>query len=121
MKKAIKKFKANIKVMNSYDYSHFEVSLSSDKGMTIEEINAMRKVSQRLVDEAIRQYKKAKEMASHRFNLHYERENFEREIERIKEKPDSEWTPEEKAKAKLIEDRDWQSQFNYDYEDDWEG
>ena len=116
----IKKFKASIKVMNSYDYSHFEAFLASDKTMTIEEINGMRKVSQRLVDEAIRQYKKAKEMAIGKNNLRWERENLERQVETINKKPKSEWTSEEKVKVKLIADEDWASQFDYDYEDDWE-
>ena len=116
----IKKFKASIKVMNSYDYSHFETSLASDKAITIEEINGMRKVSQRLVDEAIRQYKKAKEMANKRSNLQWERAVLQKDIEIIQQKPKSEWSPEEKAKVKLIADKEWASQFDYDYEDDWE-
>jgi hypothetical protein len=120
-KMKIKKFKASIKVMNSYDYSHFEASLASDKPMTIEEINGMRKVSQRLVDEAIRQYRIAKEMANGRMGRRYEKENLEKQVEIIKKKPTPEWTPEEKAKVKLIADKDWASQFDYDYEDDWEG
>jgi len=116
----IKKFKASIKVMNSYDYSHFETSLASDKAITIEEINGMRKVSQRLVDEAIRQYKKAKEMANKRSNLQWERAVLQKDIEIIQQKPKSEWSPEEKAKVQLIADKEWASQFDYDYEDDWE-
>jgi len=116
----IKKFKASIKVMNSYDYSHFEAFLASDKTMTIEEINGMRKVSQRLVDEAIRQYKKTKEMAIGKNNLIWERKNLEINVKYIQQKPESGWTPEEKAKVKLIADKDWASQFDYDYEDDWE-
>ncbi len=115
----IKKFKASVKVMNSYDYSHFEASLASDQSMTVEEINGMRKISQRLVDEAIRQYKKAKEMAQKKSNLQWEREILQKNVEIIQQKPKSEWTPEEKAKVKLIADRDWRSRFDYDYEDDW--
>ncbi len=115
----IKKFKASIKVMNSYDYSHFETSLSGDKVMTIEEINGMRKVAQRLVDEAIRQYKVAKDMAGKKSNLQWERAILEKDVEIIQQIPKSEWTPEGKAKVKLIADKDWASQFDYDYEDDW--
>lgn len=118
-KTKIKKFKASVKVMNSYDYSHFEVSLASDQPMTIEEINGMRKTSQRLVDEAIRQYKIAKEKANQRENLGWETENLKKQFDIINKKPISEWTPEEKAKIKLMGDKDWQSQFDYDYEDDW--
>ena len=114
-----KKFKASVKVMNSYDYSHFEVSLSSDKTMTIEEINGMRKVSQRLVDEAIRQYRKAKEMAYSASNRRVDLDILETQVEIIKKFPTSEWTPDDKAKVKLISDKDWASQFDYDYEDDW--
>jgi hypothetical protein len=114
-----KKFKASIKVMNSYDYSHFEASLASDKSMTIEEINGMRKVSQRLVDEAIRQYKVRKQMESSKSAAQWDRDNLRHRVELIKNKPESEWSPQDKADVKLVSDRDWQSQFDYDYEDDW--
>jgi hypothetical protein len=46
-----KRYKASIKIMNSYDYSHFEVCLLSEKMVGIAEVNSMRKVAQRLVDE----------------------------------------------------------------------
>ncbi len=116
----IKKFKASVKVMNSYDYSHFETSLASDNPMTIEEINGTRKVAQRLVDEAIRQYQIHKEMGIKKSANQWERDNLKRRVELIKNKPKSEWSPQDKADVKLVSDRNWQSQFDYDYEDDWE-
>ncbi len=118
------RYKASVKVMNSYDYSHFETSLASDKTMTIQEINGMRKVSQRLVYEAIRQYKKAKDMGYQATQRKSELCILETEVKRIKEIPKNEWTASDKAKVKLIADKDWASQFDYDYDydddDDWE-
>ena len=115
------KFKASVKVMNSYDYGHFEFTLSSDQAKTKKEINEMRKEAQRLVDEAIRQYRKAKEMIAKRDSLGYERENLEREVKAIKENvPHNEWTPDQKAKVKHLTDKDYWSRYDYDYEDEEE-
>lgn len=115
----IRKYKASVKIMNSYDYSHFETCLSSDESVTIEEVNSMRKVAQRLVDEAIRQFKVEKLKASQRANLMVEKTRLENEVERIKKQPKSEWTAEEKAKVKALADHDYWVRYDYDYDDDW--
>jgi hypothetical protein len=105
--------------MRSYDYCHFEVCLGIDDGQPadLKTINELRKSAQRLVDEAVRQYIHAKALEEKRLQLEWDRERLGREIERIKQYPESEWTPEDKAKVKLLEDADW-DQFTYDYEDD---
>ncbi|RLE42115.1 hypothetical protein DRJ16_05260 [Candidatus Woesearchaeota archaeon] len=103
--------------MLSYDYNHFEVCLSSDKEMTLKEVNELRKDVQRLADEAVRQYKIAKEMAVKKTNLQHEREELEKEVLAMKQKPETEWTAEEKAKAKALEDKEYWERFNYDYND----
>lgn len=114
-----KQYKASVKIMNSYDYSHFEICISSEKTVAIAEVNAMRKVAQRLVDESIRQFKVAKSKARQRANLKYEKISLEKEISRIKEKPKSEWTAEDKAKIKALADHVYWAQHDYDYDDDW--
>ena len=108
----------SVKIMLSYDYCHFEIALASDKEMTLKEINEMRKNAQRLADEAVRQYKVAKEMASKRIEISRERANLEREVATIKNIPKKEWTAEQKAKVKALADREYWNKFDYDYEDD---
>lgn len=59
---------ASVKVMLSYDYSHFEASMSveNESGLALSDIDEARKKCQRLADKAVGQYKKAKQMASNR-------------------------------------------------------
>jgi len=85
---------ASVKVMLSYDYNHFEASmtLENESGIFLKEIDNARKECQRLCDKAIKQYQTAKQ-ACH-------------------------WTPEDKAKIKAWADYNWQS--IYDYQDDFE-
>lgn len=113
---------ASVKVMLSYDYSHFEASMSleNENGITIQEIDAARKGCQRLADKAVGQYKKAKEMASMRSDGQYRMQNFEEQCKRIREKPKGERTVNEVAMLKQYEDENWRSQFDYqyDYDDD---
>ena len=117
---AKKTYKAGVKVMNSYNYGHFEVTLSSDQEMTGKEINEMRKAAQRLVDEAIRQYQVAKVKAEKRTLLQYEKRRLEAEVKMIQEKPKSEWSSEDKAKVKALDDHEYWAQHDFDYDDDEE-
>lgn len=79
---------ASVKVMLSYDYSHFEASMSleNESGLTMQEIDDARKKCQRLADKAVGQYKKAKEMAAKRTNGEFLMRNFEDECKRIQAK-----------------------------------
>ena len=105
--------KASVKVMNSYDYCHFEVYLGSDEDMSLKQIDDMRKDAQRLVDKAIDQYKTAKTLIPYQPGKHKE---LKRLVQIIKENyPSSEWTPEQKATVKALDDFEF-----YDYQDDWE-
>lgn len=115
--------KGSVKVMLSYDYCHFEVALASDEHLSLEEVNELRKKAQRLADEAVRQYKKAKDMAYRRENVPYEQSRYLEEIERISETPEQDRSPEQQAKLKVHEDGGWEKQFDcsYDYDDDWGG
>lgn len=113
---------ASVKVMLSYDYSHFEVSmtLENDNGLTLKDIDEARKNCQRLADKAVSQYKTAKLMAAKRIDGEYEMKNFEAECKRIKEKNEHDRTLKEMAMLKQYEDEKWREQFYYayDYDDD---
>jgi hypothetical protein len=109
----------SVKIMLSYDYCHFEVSLSADLIGDLKQANDLRKECQRLADEAVRQYKKSKELAQKRIQRLNERDSLEREVNVIKGNiPKNEWSAEQKAKSKALEDEEYWSQFNYAYEDD---
>jgi hypothetical protein len=112
--------KASVKVMLSYDYSHFEVALSSDEETDDKGVNELRKKAQRLADEAVRQYKRAKEAAANREQGKYQRQMFENQIADIKKKPEGERTINDLALLKQREDENWEAQFenDYDYDDD---
>lgn len=60
--------KASVKIMRSYDYNHFEVTLSSDEDMTLDEVNEMRKSAARLADQALLQYQLMKKVQSAQLN-----------------------------------------------------
>lgn len=107
---------ASVKIMLSYDYNHFEVCIGNDNDLSITEINEMRKNAQRLADEAVRQYKIAKEKSMKRLNLEYEKNQLLNEIKRIKDKPEPEWTASEKAQIKALEDKEYWGRYDYDYE-----
>lgn len=113
---------ASVKVMLSYDYSHFEASMSveNESGLTMSDIDEARKKCQRLADKAVGQYKKAKQMASNRSDGEYQMRNFQEQCERIKTKDEQDRTIKEIAMLKQYEDENWQANFmyDYDYEDD---
>lgn len=87
---------ASVKVMLSYDYSHFETSMSieNENGLSMKDIDEARKNCQRLSDKAVSQYKTAKDKFARRENIKFEMDNFE-------------------SKCKMIE-----FHCDYDYEDD---
>ena len=113
---------ASVKIMLSYDYSHFEVSMSlEDKdGILKSEIDDARKQCQKLADKAVGQYKTAKEMAAKRTDSKYRISNFEASCQQIIKKPEGERTINEVAQLKQYQDENWREQFEYpyDYDDD---
>lgn len=112
--------KASVKIMLSYDYSHFEVALASDEEMDARDVNDLRKTAQRLADEAVRQYKRAKQAAANREEGKYAQQHFLADIERIEKTPEQDRTVRDLAMLKQYRDENWQAQFedDYDYEDD---
>lgn len=113
---------ASVKVMLSYDYSHFEASmtLENDEGLTIQEIDEARKSCQRLANKAVEQYKKAKQSAANRTDGQYKMQNFEKKCLEIAAKAEGDRTINEVAMLKQYNNEAWQSQFedNYNYDDD---
>ena len=112
--------KGSVKIMLSYDYSHFEIVLSTDEDLDVAGVNALRKTAQRLADEAVRQYKRAKEEAALRQDAALNRAEFLRDIDRIKSKDPQDRTIAQAARLKSYEDGEWEAQFqhDYDYDDD---
>lgn len=113
-----------VKVMNSYDYCHFEVALGlrNDDGIEKIDVDNARKDCQRLVDKAIKQYKIAKNMAALRTDGEYKLKNFKAICEEIQRKDEQNRTLREIALLKQLEQENWESRFDYsyDYEDDFE-
>jgi hypothetical protein len=112
--------KGSVKIMLSFDYSHFEVALSSDEETDAAGVNALRKTAQRLADEAVRQYKREKEAAANRAVGKQQKEYFLQEIKRIERTQEPDRTVRDLAMLKQYQDENWQAQFedDYDYDDD---
>lgn len=120
---------AGAKVMRSYDYCHFEITLSTsltgiegnidDRAKAVDDL---RKQAARLADKAVEQYKIAKEWA-----LKQAYSNDTEKIERLQKLaneiraavPEHERTVEEKAILKALADERYAAR-QYDYQDDWQ-
>ena len=115
---------ASVKIMLSYDYCHFEISKSNDDpNIDNKGINELRKDCQRLADEAVRQYKIAKDKATKRDKDNYNRMRFLQVYENGIKKLPEDRSPEETAIIKQRSDEDWEEDFrknNYDYGDNEE-
>lgn len=113
---------ASVKVMLSYDYSHFEASMSleNEGGLSMKDIDNARKDCQRLADKAVAQYKKAKSFAAKRTDGQFQIDNFVAQCKRIEAKNEGDRTINEIAMLKQYQNENWQAQFHfdYDYEDD---
>lgn len=111
---------ASVKVMLSYDYSHFEASMSveNESGLSLKDIDEARKSCQRLADKAVGQYKKFKTMAAERTNGEYKMRSFEEECKRIDKKDEHDRTLKEIAMLKQYKEEAWKEQFEYDYDYD---
>lgn len=113
---------ASVKVMLSYDYSHFEacMSVENESGLSLKDIDDARKNCQRLADKAVGQYKAAKNQAAKRTDGQFQMQNFESECKRIALKDPNDRTMREIAMLKQYDNENWQAQFDYsyDYDDD---
>ncbi len=112
---------ASVKVMRSYDYCHFEVSLSCDALTTMEEVDALRKQAAKLADKAVRQYKVRKEFEQEKERDDYAMRRFQARCDEIREKPEDQLTPDEKAMLRAESDHKHWLRKEYEYEsDDWD-
>lgn len=113
---------ASVKVMLSYDYSHFEacMSVENESGLSLKDIDDARKNCQRLADKAVGQYKTAKNQAAKRTDGLYQMRNFEEDCKKILAKEEHDRTIREIGMLKQYQNENWQSQFDYsyDYDDD---
>lgn len=113
---------ASVKVMQSYNYCHFEASMSleNDNGISVNEIDEARKSCQRLTNKAIGQYQKGKEVAASRNDSGIKIRAFKQEISLIQNKQLSDRTLREIGMLKQYEQENWEAQFevHYDYDDD---
>jgi hypothetical protein len=105
---------ASVRVMRSYDYSHFEVCLTSSSATTPQGVDELRKTAQRLADKAVEQFKIAKEAASR-----LEQMEAQWLLTQAKATPEDERTPEQQAVIKYHADAAFAAQFDYDYDDEW--
>jgi hypothetical protein len=115
---------ASVKIMLSYDYSHFETSMSleNETGLSNKDIDDARKECQRLCDKAVDQFKMAKSVAARREKYGYAKDRFLSNCKRIDKIPESERTPEQIAILKQRDDEAFRKRFDvddYDYEDDY--
>ena len=113
--------KGSVKVMRSYDYCHFEIALSSDEDMTLDQVNELRKQAAILVDEAVRQYAIAKRKEAHRIGREWEKEEALAKMKYLKEKPEEERTVEDTALLRAYEDSKFWKEYEMDdyyYQDD---
>lgn len=115
--------KTTVRVMRSYDYCHFEVSLEGDfpPETMLDDTNNLRKQAALLVDEAVRQYKVAKKAEGKRDSREWEINSTLQKVDLIKAIPPSEWTVEQAALMRAYEDKTFWKQYesdNYFYDDD---
>ena len=111
---------AHIKVMNSYDYGHFEITLGLSGKVTAEMVDDTRKDAQRLVDKAIHQYKQAKKYHEDMGSVGRRIDYIRSQVESFKDVPESEYTPEQKALFQELNDHLYFSGRDYDYQEDWD-
>lgn len=113
--------KASVRVMRSHDYCNFEIALSSDEDMTLDQVNDMRKQAALLVDEAVRQYRIAKKKEDGRERHEWDKQRAIDRAAQIQQKPQSEWSIDEAAFMRSYSDREFWREFeqeDYFYDDD---
>lgn len=87
---------ATVRVMRSYDYNHFEISLTAEV-CTIDQTNDLRKQAALLVDEAVLQYKEARQHETNREAAQWKIREAEKNLAFALETPESERTPQQAA------------------------
>lgn len=79
----------HVRIMLSHNYCHFEVELPIPEGQdSLPEVNELRKKCQRLVDEAVRQYKEKQRADEERESAEYDGRVLRDRILRLAMYPD---------------------------------
>jgi len=108
--------KVSAKIMRSYDYCHFEISMDDDVDSVVADsaTNSLRLRAARLVDKAVEDYKKLKAFEVKRSNSAFEMQLIRNEVSEISKLPEELRTDLQKAKVKTLSDYDHQKQFEYE-------
>ena len=106
---------ASVRVMRSYDYSHFEICLTSTEANTPEQVNELRKEANRLADKAVAQFQIARSAECKKSAME---QKYRLDI--AMSRPENERTDEDKAIIKYHSDKAFAARFDYDYQDDWQ-
>lgn len=110
-----------VKVMRSYDYCHFEVCLPLTEGADLDAVNQRRREAAILADEAVREYRRAKEKENERQSREWQAEEMLNKIKRLKEIPQNDLTVEQAAILRASADAEFWKEFHeddYTYDDD---
>jgi len=112
---------ASVRVMQSYDYCHFEVTLGSDQPLTLDAVDALRKGAARLCDKAIAQYKIKKASLCFQQQGPWKIAQIEPEAMQIAAIAEKDRSPEQQATLKRYQDLQYalKRAIEYDYQDDY--
>lgn len=108
--------------MRSFDYCHFEINigLENQGGLTLVQIDSARKEAARLADKAVEQYKIHKRVAQRAENGRGGISSWKKEADVILEIAETDRDERQKAVLKAYQDACYESNRQYDYEDDWQ-
>lgn len=128
--------------MRSFDYCHFEINLTAsetpnlsvdptdplrvvssasfDAGISLIDVDLLRKEAARLADKAVAQYKAMKKAIQRAEIAGHNVESMTADVDSILALPEGERTPELKATLKRYHDLRFAASRQYNYEDDWQ-
>ena len=110
----------SVRVLKSFDYCHFEVTLGLQENGVIYPLSRaddLRKEAARLADKAVEQYKLKKRSIGKLEEAEYIIENTREEAAAIIAIAETDRTPEQQATLKAFKDAVYEVEHSYDYED----
>jgi hypothetical protein len=116
-----------VQIMRSCDYSNFTICLPlpeahtlPDGKLTLEIVDATRKQAAQLVDKAVEQFKRMKQIQEMRAKSEFERKRMREEVMEIEAMPEQERDIHQKAVLKAYRDFCyWEKRgWDYDYPDE---
>lgn len=112
----LKQMSGHVKILLSTNYNNFEFSLPIHAGMSVAEMNGVRKTVQRLCDEAVRQFRQA--LKANQQLAMADPDRLEATVKHIRATPQRWWSPEMKGAVKAWDDYCYRRENPYDYDDD---